>query len=246
MGTTSGMAEGTFTFTPAADTDDADDEVAVIQAANADAGQSVRANVMITELLSSVALTLSPDSFEEGTTTSVLAEATVTLAAMAESNMSVTVALSDVTDPNGADDDIATTDDNIGTAETGDYTASSALPSVVVNISSGATTGHRAGALYFEPQADADNDSEVAVIEAAAAGHMGRANLRISEGEVEEVTIALSPTSVMEADGSTTGDSRGDRYPEFCGGSKYYCDCGCEPEFCYGYCGIWGLHHCRP
>ena len=204
MGTTSGTAEGTFTFTPAADTDDADDEVAVIQAANADAGQSVRANVMITELLSSVALSLSPDSFEEGTTTSVLAEATVTLAAPATANMSVTVALADITDPDGADGDVATTDDNIGTAESGDYTALSSLPSITVNISSGASSGTGRALFDFEPSADADNDSEVAVIEAASAGHMGRANLRISEGEVDEVTIALSPTSVMEAAAATS------------------------------------------
>ncbi|MYG48590.1 MAG: T9SS type A sorting domain-containing protein [Gemmatimonadales bacterium] len=201
---TSGTAEGTFTFDPAPDTDDADDEMVVIQAANADAGQSVRANLTITELLSSVALALSPDdNFKEGTTTSVLAEATVTLAAMAESNMSVTVAVSDITDADGADDDVATTDDNIGTAEDGDYAAITAF-NVVVNISEGAMSGTGRALFSFQPAADADNDSEVAVLEAAAAGHMGRANLGISEGEVEEVTITLSPSSVMEADGSTT------------------------------------------
>ena len=203
MGTTSGTAEGTFTFTPATDADD-DAEIVVIQAANADAGQSARANLTITELLSSVALTLSPVSFEEATTTAVLAEVTVNLATMAESNMSVTVTVTDITDANGADDDLETVADNIGTSEgsPGDYAAISAF-NIVVNIPSDAPSSTGRALFNFEPAADADNDPEVAVLEAASAGHTSRANLRITEGEVESVTLALDPSSVMEADGST-------------------------------------------
>lgn len=198
---TSGTAEGTFTITPAADDDD-DAEMVVIQAANAGAGQSVRANLTITELISSIALTLSPESFEEGTTTSVLAEAMVTLNAAATAATAVTVAVSDITDPDGADGDLETTEDNIGTAESGDYNTISAF-NIVVNISSGATSGSGRALFSFEPTADTDNDSEVAVIQAASSGHTDRANLRISEGEVESVTLALDPTSVMEGADAT-------------------------------------------
>lgn len=198
---TSGTAEGTFTITPAADDDD-DAETVVIQAANAGAGQSVRANLTITELISSIALTLSPESFEEGTTTSVLAEAMVTLNAAAKAATAVTVVVSDITDSDGADGDLATTEDNIGTAESGDYGTISAF-NIVVNISSGATSGSGRALFSFQPTADTDNDSEVAVIQAASSGHTDRANLRISEGEVESVTLALDPTSVMEGADAT-------------------------------------------
>ena len=194
-GSNSGTMTGTFEFDPAPDADDADDEVVVIQAADADAGQSVRANLMITELLSGVELTLSPNSFEEATTTSVLAQVTVTLNDAAEENMSVEVSLSDITNATGTP--------AIGTAEPGDYTALSSLPTVTVNISSGATTGTGRALFDFEPGADGDDDSEVAVIEATSAGHNSRANLTISEGAVEEITLTLDPTMVAEAAGAT-------------------------------------------
>ena len=205
MGTTSGTAEGTFTFTPAADDDD-DAETVVIQAANADAGQSVRANLTITELISSIALTLSPDSFEEGTTTSVLAEAMVTLNAAASSAIAVTVAVADITDADGADGDVLTTADNIGTAESGDYATITTF-NIVVNIPSDSRSGSGRALFSFEPsdtESPADDDSEVVVLEAAAAGHMGRDMLTISEGAVEEITLTLTPDSVVETAGETT------------------------------------------
>ncbi len=203
MGAISGTAEGTFTFDPNVDDDD-DGEVVVIQAANAAAGQSVRANLTITELISRVALTLSPDRFAEGTTTSVVAEAMVTLRAPATESMSVTVTLTDITDADGADDDADTAADNIGSAESGDYTALTFTP-VIVNISSGATSGTARGIFDFVAGTDTDdNDSEVVVIQAASAGHNGRDLLTISEGEVESIMLSLSPAMVAEAAAETT------------------------------------------
>ncbi len=207
-GSKTGTETGTFDFDPAPDNDDDDAETVVIEAGNTDAGQSIRANLMITELISDVALTLSPDDdFKEGTTTSVLAEATVTLNSPATENMSVEVALTDITDADGADDVAATTTDNIGTAEVGDYTALATLPTITVSISSGSRSGTGRALFDFEPlttESPADDDSEEVVIEAASAGHTGRDMLTISEGEVESVTLTLTPDSVMEADGETT------------------------------------------
>ncbi len=191
-GATSGTAEGTFTFDPAPDDDDADNEVVRIQAAVIGDGQTATDDLMITELISSVALTLSPsDSFKEETSTSVLAEAMVTLNSAATAATAVTVSVSDVTDAG-----------NIGTAESGDY-ATIIDFEIVVTILPGAMSGVGRALFNFQPNADSDNDSESVVIQAASAGHTGTDMLTISEGEVESITLSLSPAMVKEADNAT-------------------------------------------
>ena len=198
----SGTGTETISINPSEDTDDSDNEVVVIQAEarnranNADAGTNGKDNLNITEYIKSVALTLSPNTFEELNTVSVSAQVTVTLNSPASSDRIVNVTLSDITD-------ISATPP-IGTSEGGgtDYTAIS-FSTVPVTITKGMTTGTGLAVFTFETLADGDDVTDVAVIQAAVSGYTDRGNLTIREGEVEAVTLTLTPNSFAEAAGNT-------------------------------------------
>ena len=207
----SGKATGTFTLDPGVDTDDDNDEKVRIKATVNQDQHDDTADLTITEFVSSVALTLSPDRFEEDSgMVSVLAEATVNVSSAPSAATVLTVNLSNITraaDPSA--DPPVTSIPAKDPAEAADYNMpdDDDLPSIQVTISSGSTTGTGRALFNFQPVSDNDNDSENVMIQAATAGHNGTDMLTISEGEIESIALVLDAgdgkTSVSEGDAKT-------------------------------------------